>query len=85
MHSAQDMSENTEDIAYRLRERARIRRQIPSRKSVAEGKPDRISDLLEEAAYTIDRLRMRIEYLEMQMGNNCGVGEDGDAIDKIRS
>jgi hypothetical protein len=35
---------------YRLRKRAEIRRQIHDRKSVQEGKPDRIADLLEEAA-----------------------------------
>lgn len=46
-----------EDLVYRLRERARIRRQIPGRKSVEEGKTDRISDLLEEAALEIERLR----------------------------
>ena len=45
---------DTKDLIYRLRERARIRRQIPTRKSVEEGKPDRISDLLEEAADTIE-------------------------------
>ena len=44
------------DLIYRLRERARIRRQIPTRKSVEEGKPDRISDLLEEAADAIEGL-----------------------------
>jgi len=42
-----------ETLEYRLRERARIRRQIPGRKSVEEGKPDRIADLLEEAANKI--------------------------------
>ena len=46
-----------EDLVYRLRKRAEIRRQIAGRKSVQEGKPDRISDLLEEAAIEIDRLR----------------------------
>lgn len=46
-----------EDIVYRLRKRAEIRRQISTRKSVQEGKPDRISDLLEEAANEIERLR----------------------------
>lgn len=45
------------DIVYRLRKRAEIRRQIPDRKSVQEGKPDRIADLLEEAADTIEQLR----------------------------
>lgn len=39
-----------EDLIFRLRKRAEIRRQIPSRKSVQEGTPDRIADLLEEAA-----------------------------------
>lgn len=48
---------NTEDLVYRLRKRAEIRRQIPGRKSVEEGKPDRIADLLEEAADEIERLR----------------------------
>jgi hypothetical protein len=49
---------NEEDIVYRLRKRAEIRRQIPGRKSVEEGKPDRISDLLEEAANEIAMLRL---------------------------
>lgn len=39
-----------------LRTRAEIRRQIPTRKSVQEGKPDRIADLLEQAADRIDEL-----------------------------
>ena len=47
----------TEDLVYRLRKRAEIRRQIPTRKSVQEGKPDRMADLLEEAANEIERLR----------------------------
>jgi hypothetical protein len=46
-----------QDLVYRLRKRAEIRRQISSRKSVQEGKPDRISDLLEEAAAEILRLK----------------------------
>lgn len=46
-----------EDLVYRLRKRAEIRRQIPTRKSVQEGKPDRMSDLLEEAANEIEKLR----------------------------
>jgi hypothetical protein len=47
----------SDDLVYRLRKRAEIRRQIPSRKSVQEGAPDRIADLLEEAANEIDRLK----------------------------
>ena len=50
------MVNDTEDLIFRLKERARIRRQITSRKSVQEGKPDRISDLLEEAAFVLDYL-----------------------------
>ena len=49
------MDEN--DIVYRLRKRAEIRRNISTRKSVQEGKPDRIADLLEEAANEIEELR----------------------------
>jgi hypothetical protein len=45
-----------DDLVYRLQKRAEIRRQIQSRKSVQEGKPDRISDLLEEAAKRIKEL-----------------------------
>ena len=43
-----------DDLVYRLRKRAEIRRQIPGRKSVEEGAPDRIADLLEEAANAIE-------------------------------
>lgn len=46
-----------EDLIYRLRKRAEIRRQIATRKSVQEGKPDRISDLLEEAADALEELQ----------------------------
>ena len=43
-------------LVYRLRKRAEIRRQIPGRKSVEQGRADRIADLLEEAADEIERL-----------------------------
>ena len=46
-----------DDLVFRLRTRASIRRQISTRKSVQEGKPDRIADLLEEAANEIEQLR----------------------------
>jgi hypothetical protein len=58
-----------QDIVYRLRKRAEIRRQIKDRKSVMEGKPDRIADILEEAATEIDRLRKYIE----QTYTGCGL------------
>jgi hypothetical protein len=44
-----------QSLVFRLRKRAEIRRQINDRKSVQEGKPDRISDLLEEAANKIEQ------------------------------
>ena len=53
--------ENNEDLVYRLKKRAEIRRQISSRKSVQEGKPDRIADLLEEAAANIEYLRDAVD------------------------
>ena len=49
-----------QDLVHRLRYRAEIRRQIMTRKSVQEGKPDRIADLLEEAADEIERLKSNI-------------------------
>ena len=49
---------NETDIVFRLSKRAEIRRQISTRKSVQEGKADRIADLLEEAAAEILKLRL---------------------------
>lgn len=49
------------DLVYRLKKRAEIRRQIPTRKSEQEGEPDRISDLLEEAAREIEDMRIFID------------------------
>lgn len=50
------------NIVERLRTRAAIRRQISSRKSVQEGKPDRLADLLDEAAREIENLREEVIY-----------------------
>jgi hypothetical protein len=50
-----------QSLVFRLRKRAEIRRQIKDRKSVQEGTPDRIADLLEEAANEIDRLHSMFE------------------------
>lgn len=47
----------TQSLLYRLRKRAEIRRQIPGRLSVTEGKPDKIADLLDEAANEIENQR----------------------------
>jgi hypothetical protein len=43
-----------ETLVERLRKRAEIRRQIPTRKSVQNNEPDRLADLLEEAATALE-------------------------------
>jgi len=45
-----------QSLVFRLRKRAEIRRNNTERLSVQEGKPDRIADLLEEAANEIEKL-----------------------------
>ena len=60
-----------QSLVFRLRKRAEIRRQIQDRKSVQEGKPDRIADLLEEAANEIESLEDRIEQMNID-----AAGED---------
>jgi hypothetical protein len=57
-----DKALSEQSIEERLRTRATIRRMIQDRKSVREGKPDRIADLLEEAAEEIESLRKVIRY-----------------------
>jgi len=56
-----------QDIVENLRTRAAIRRQIPGRKSVQEGKPDRIADLLDEAATDIEALRETVKKYQAQV------------------
>lgn len=53
-----------QSIVYRLRKRAEIRRQIPTRRSVQEGARDRIADLLEEAADHIEMLEKQLKRVE---------------------
>lgn len=55
------------DLVQRLRKRAQIRRQIQTRKSVQESKPDRIADLLEEAAEAIYHLRIELTSIRPQL------------------
>lgn len=45
-----------QSLVFRLRKRAEIRRQIPGRLAVVENKPDKIANLLDEAADRIDHL-----------------------------
>ena len=46
-----------QSLVFRLYKRAEIRRQIPGRLAVTEGKPDKIANLLDEAAMEIQRLQ----------------------------
>ena len=53
-----------QSLVFRLRKRAEIRRQIKDRRSVQEGAPDCIADLLEEAAEELVALRcLRFELI----------------------
>lgn len=45
-------------LIYRLRKRAEIRRNNTERLSVQENKPDRIADLLEEAANELEKIKL---------------------------
>lgn len=51
-----------DNLIERLQTRAHIRRTIVSRRSVQEGQPDRISDLLDEAA---EALKYCSRYISM--------------------
>lgn len=52
-----------QSLIFRLRKRAEIRRQIPNRLAVIEGKPDKIANLLDEAATEIETLQQTIANL----------------------
>lgn len=52
-----------ENLITRLRTRASLRRIISTRKSVQNGEPDRIADLLEEAADYIELLKEEVNVL----------------------
>lgn len=65
-----------QSLIYRLRKRAEIRRQIVGRKSVEEGAPDRISDLLEEAANEIERLKKFEPKKVIAKCSGCGTTEN---------
>lgn len=53
-----------QSLVFRLRKRAEIRRQIPGRLAVIEGKPDKIATLLDEAADEIETLRKQVTALK---------------------
>ncbi len=55
-----------QSLVFRLRKRAEIRRQIPGRLAVVENKPDKIANLLDEAADEIEKLEQTITNLVVQ-------------------
>ena len=61
MKDESDLPVAQQSLVFRLRKRAEIRRQIPGRLAAVEGKPDRIADLLDEAATEIERLKLATE------------------------
>ena len=61
MNDESHLPVSDQSLVFRLRKRAEIRRQIPGRLSVQEGKPDRIADLLDEAANELERLKDMIK------------------------
>lgn len=60
MKDESNLPVSEQSLVFRLLKRAEIRRQISSRKSVQEGKADRIADLLEEAAIEIESLQAQV-------------------------
>ena len=62
----------SDDLVYRLRKRAEIRRQIPTRKSVQEDRPDRLADLLDEAADRIEADARLITYVDSRQDSRDG-------------
>lgn len=64
------MTNEKEPLVIRLYKRAYIRRNIKDRKSVQEGKPDKIANLLEEAAEYIEELEKAIFNYKWQIENN---------------
>lgn len=63
MKDESDLPVEQQSLVFRLRKRAEIRRQISHRKSVIEGQPDRIANLLEEAANKIVALETTLAQL----------------------
>lgn len=63
MNDESHLPVSEQSLIFRLRKRAEIRRQIPGRLAVVEGKPDKIANLLDEAADEIVNLQQIIAKL----------------------
>jgi len=72
-----------ETLVYRLRKRSEIRLSIQSRKSIQQGEPDRISELLLEAADELENQQKVIEKNNLEIYElNKVIGEMDDIIDR---
>jgi hypothetical protein len=65
MNDESHLPVSEQSLVFRLRKRAEIRRNIKDRKSVQEGTPDRIADLLEEAADEVEQLQLKLDRLKI--------------------
>jgi hypothetical protein len=72
-----------QSLVFRLHKRAEIRRQIKDRKSVQEGAPDRIADLLEEAAQELERLKKLNKDNFYELEGVIIDTEDGNGFDEV--
>jgi hypothetical protein len=70
---------HNELIVHNLRKCAEIRQQIQTRKSVQEGKPDRLSELLVIAANRIEELEGTVQDLQDEI-RCCGHGDRYDGV-----
>jgi len=75
-----------ESLIYRLQKRAEIRSSIQSRKSVLLGEPDRISELLLEAADALEVKDAVIKKNNLEIYElNKVIGEMDDIIDRLET
>lgn len=76
---------SVDDLVYRLEKRAEIRRQIPGRKSVENNEPDRIADLLEEAAKKIKLLDRDYRFMkDLAIGSEDEIKKKDDEIEMLK-
>lgn len=76
---------SVDDLVYRLEKRAEIRRQIPGRKSVENNEPDRIADLLEEAAKKIKLLDRDYRFMkDLAIGSEDVIKKQSDEIEMLK-
>ena len=77
---------SVDDLVYRLEKRAEIRRQIPGRKSVENNEPDRIADLLEEAAKKIKLLYRDYRFMkDLAIGSEDVIKEKDKTIKTLET